>query len=145
MPRSSIARPLSAAVNGLYFPANEFTRYSGVWTCGDLGADIGWVQDSQFDFAFAEANVALLLREDDYVASLYATIDGQPANAPPQDASGSTMVNLTSDTRMPQWSLIRYTRSRRHRAYTPRRSGSGLGSLGAGRIRRQFRRLIRSL
>ena len=94
--------PLSAAVNGLYFPANVFTRYSGVWTFGD----IGWVQDSQFDFAFAGSDVALLLREDDYVASLYATIDGQPANALPQDASGSTMVNLTSDTRLPQLSLI---------------------------------------
>ncbi len=88
-------------MNGLYFPANEFTRYSGVWTFGDLGADIGGA-DSQFDFAFAGSDVALLLREDDYVASLYATIDGQPANALPQDASGSTMVNLTSDTRLPQ-------------------------------------------
>ena len=35
-----------------YFPSEltPFASYSGVWTFGPLGADIGWVQDSQFQF-----------------------------------------------------------------------------------------------
>lgn len=98
--------PAAAAANGLYFPANAYARYSGVWTFGALGADIGWVQDSQLDFSFSGSDVALLTREDDYVAYLYATVDGQPANALPHDASGSTLVNLTSDTRQPELTLV---------------------------------------
>lgn len=98
--------PPGAAANGLYFPANPFTRYSGVWTFGDLGADIGWVQDSQFDFDFAGSDVALLTREDDYVANLYATVDGDVANTLPRDALGRSLINLTSDTRLPQITLV---------------------------------------
>ncbi|MCC6802707.1 MAG: beta-galactosidase, partial [Anaerolineae bacterium] len=96
----------TTATNGLYFPANEFARYSGVWTFGDLGADIGWVQDSQLDFVYAGSDLSLLVREDDYVALLYATVDGQPANALPRDAEGSAILNLTSGTRQPKLSLV---------------------------------------
>ncbi|MFN8448346.1 MAG: hypothetical protein U0521_07085 [Anaerolineae bacterium] len=100
-------RPQSTcAANGLYFPASEFARYSGVWTFGDLGADIGWVQDSQLDFTYQGSDLALLVREDDYVALLYATVDGQPANALPRDASGEAILNLTSGTRLPEVSLV---------------------------------------
>ncbi len=98
--------PPAAASNGLYFPANRFARYSGVWTFGDLGADIGWVQDSQLDFSFQGSDLALLVREDDYVAYLYATVDGQQANALPRDASGDALLNLTSDTRQPETDLV---------------------------------------
>ncbi len=96
----------TTATNGLYFPANPFARYSGVWTFGDLGADIGWVQDSQLDFSYAGNDLALRVRQDDYVAFLYSTVDGQPANALPRDASGNAILNLTSDTRLPETSLI---------------------------------------
>ncbi len=95
-----------AAANGLYFPANPFARYCGVWTFGALGADIGWVQDSQLDFSFQGSDLALLLRQDDYVAYLYATVDGQPANALPRDANGNAFLNLTSGTRQPETSLV---------------------------------------
>lgn len=98
--------PPTAAASGLYFPANPFARYSGVWTLGELGADIGWVQDSQLDFTYQGGDLSLLVREDDYVALLYATVDGQPANALPRDASGSAILNLTSDTRLPELSLV---------------------------------------
>src|SRR5690606_30651696 len=101
------ARPQqSHAVNGLYFPANPFTRYSGVWTFGELGADIGWVQDSQLEFDFVGRDVALLLREDNYVAFLYPTIDGQPANATPRDASGNAFINLKSNSESPELRLV---------------------------------------
>lgn len=101
------ARPQpTAAVNGLYFPANGFARYSGVWTFGALGADIGWVQDSQLDFTYQGGDLALLLRKDDYVAILYVTVDGQPANALPRDASGNAILNLTSGSRLPELALV---------------------------------------
>lgn len=96
----------TSAANGLYFPANDFARYSGVWTFGDLGADIGWVQDSQLDFTYSGSELSLLVREDDYVAQLYATVDGQPANALPRDADGSAILNLTSGTRQPELNLV---------------------------------------
>lgn len=102
-----VNRPVpAAAANGLYFPANEYARYSGVWTFGVLGADIGWVQDSQLDFTYQGNDIALLTRQDDYVALLYATVDGQQANALPRDANGSAILNLTSDTSLPELSLV---------------------------------------
>ncbi|MEO8394329.1 MAG: O-antigen ligase family protein, partial [Chloroflexota bacterium] len=96
----------STATSGLYFPANPFARYSGVWTFGDLGADIGWVQDSQLDFSYTGSDLALRVRQDNYVAFLYATVDGQPANTLPRDASGNAILNLTSDTRLPETNLV---------------------------------------
>ena len=96
----------TAASNGLYFPANPFASYSGVWTFGDLGADIGWVQDSQLDFSYTGSDLALLVRQDDYLAFLYSTVDGQQANALPRDASGNAVLNLTSDTRQPETNLV---------------------------------------
>ncbi len=98
--------PQTSAQNGLYFPANPFARYSGVWTFGPLGADIGWVQDSQLDFTFSGQDVSLLVREDDYVALLYATLDGHPTNALPHDAAGNSYLLLTSDTLMPTTELV---------------------------------------
>ena len=38
------------ATNGLYPPTTPYAQYSGVWTFGELGADIGWLRDSQFTF-----------------------------------------------------------------------------------------------
>lgn len=105
------ARPAeTAATNGLYFPANPYTRYSGVWTFSDLGADIGWIQDSRFAFDFHGDALALLLRRDNYLAFLYPTIDNAPANAAPRDASGSAYITLTSDTHEPETVLVPVTR-----------------------------------
>ncbi len=101
------ARPQpSAAADGLFFPANAYAHYSGVWTFGALGADIGWVQDSQLDFTFQGSDLALLLRQGDYVALLYVTIDGKPANALPYDADGNSFINLTSGDQQPHTSLV---------------------------------------
>lgn len=99
------------AQNGLFPAVNSFTRYSGVWTFGPLGADIGWVQDSQFSFDFSGSDVALLLRQDNYTAYLYPTIDGQQANAAPSDASGNHYIVLTSPSLLPETNLIPIARS----------------------------------
>ncbi len=96
----------SGAVNGLYFPANPYARYSGVWTFGELGADIGWVQDSRLAFDFIGSDVALLLRRDDYLAFLYPTIDGRPTDATPRDADGRSFITLRSADLTPSLDLI---------------------------------------
>lgn len=98
------------AQNGLFAAANPYARYSGVWTLGEMGADIGWLQDSQLTFSFMGQDVALLLRQDDYVAYLYPTIDGKPANAVPRDAAGNAYIVLTSGSRLPETNLVTVAR-----------------------------------
>lgn len=102
---SARAQPPSAS-NGLYPAASDSVQYSGVWTFGPLGADIGWVGDSKVRFTFSGSDIALRLRQGDYVARLYATIDGAPANALPRDSAGNAFVLLTSDTLQPQEGLV---------------------------------------
>lgn len=96
----------NTATNGLYAARNPFARYSGVWTFGPLGADIGWINDSQVRFDFAGREVALLVRQDDYVAYLYPHINGEPAPLPPRDNAGNAYIILTSDTLEPVLNLV---------------------------------------
>ncbi|MBL8163237.1 MAG: O-antigen ligase family protein [Anaerolineae bacterium] len=95
-----------AAENGLFPAVNPYATYSGVWTFGPLGADIGWVQDSQFAFRFRGRDISLLLRQDNYTAYLYPSIDGEPANAIPRDSSGNAYVVLTSGGNLPEINLV---------------------------------------
>lgn len=108
----------SAASNGLYPPQNRFTQYSGIWTFGPLGADLGWVNDSRFIFRFTGTSVALLLRQDNYVAQFYATINDQPANALPQDPDGNAFALLTSGSLLPEVSLVPIAHSLHERSHT---------------------------
>ena len=96
------------AQNGLYHPRTPFARYSGLWQFSELGADIGWLNtsDSQLEFDFFGTDLALLLREDDYVAFLYPTVDRQPANATPHDSNGNAYIFLRSHSHQPQTSLV---------------------------------------
>ncbi|HYO88682.1 MAG TPA: O-antigen ligase family protein [Candidatus Limnocylindrales bacterium] len=100
------ARPAQTqAANGLYAPANPFAEYSGAWRFGPLGADIGPYQDSQAVLNFTGREVALKLRQDDFVAYLFAEVDGEPANGLPQGGDGNAYVILTSGTRQPELGL----------------------------------------
>jgi O-antigen ligase len=94
---------------GLYSAANPYAQYSGVWTFSPLGADIGWLSDSRFKFDFYGSEVGLLLREDDYIAYLYPTINNNPtlANAVPQDASGNPYIILNSGTTLPALKTVK--------------------------------------
>ena len=94
------------ATNGLFAPQNPYANYSGIWTFSELGADIGWVEDSQLTFDFSGEDVALLLRQDDYVANLYPTIDNQPANRLPQDNAGNSYIAMTSHSLQPEITLV---------------------------------------
>ena len=48
----------------------------------------------------------MLLREDDYVAFLYPTVDDLPANATQKDSSGNAYVFLRSNSRAPETNLV---------------------------------------
>jgi O-antigen ligase len=114
--------PTTNASNGLFPAVNPFARYSGVWTFSALGADIGWVRptDSQLEFSFTGTDVALLLRQDDYVAYLYPTVDGQPANDVPRDPEGTAYIVLTSDSLDPETTLVSVARNLAYDTHTLR-------------------------
>jgi O-antigen ligase len=100
-------RPMpTAAMDGLYHARNRYARYSGIWRFSEFGADMGWVQDSRFEFDFVGSDIALLLRQDNYLAHFYVTIDDQPANALPRDAAGNTYVVLRSSILEPEVGLV---------------------------------------
>ena len=100
------------AQNGLYHALNSHARYSGVWQFSQRGADIGWLpaSDSQLELDFYGSDLAMLLREDDYVAFLYPTVDGRPANAAQVDASGKAYIFLGSNSLQPELSLVAVAR-----------------------------------
>lgn len=102
----------AVAQNGLFHARTEHARYSGVWQFSELGADIGWLEtsDSQLEFDFYGSDIAMLLREDDYIAFLYPTVDGSPANATAQDSSGNSYVFLRSNSHGPETNLIPISR-----------------------------------
>ena len=102
----------SAAQNGLFHPRTEYARYSGVWQFSELGADIGWLEtsDSRFEFDFYGSDLALLLREDNYIAFLYPNVDGEPANATPRDSDGNPYVFLRSNSQAPEINLVPISR-----------------------------------
>ena len=102
---AGLPRP-SAAGNGLHPVSNPWAEYSGIWTFGEAGADFGWINDSQLQFDFAGEEIALLVREGDYVAWLYTTLDGEPANALPRGQDGRAYLTLTSATRQPNLRLV---------------------------------------
>ena len=96
------------AQDGLYHAVNDHARYQGDWQFSQLGADVGARQpsDSQLAFDFYGSDLALLLREDDYVAFLYPTVDGEPANAAQRDAAGNAYIFLRSDSRSAETNLV---------------------------------------
>lgn len=109
-----------SARNGVFHPITPFARYSGLWTFGPRGADIGWLEtsDSQLEFDFTGRDMALWLREDNYVAFLYPTVDGQPANAVPRDSSGNAYIFLQSDTLKPELNAVPVSRNLADRPHT---------------------------
>lgn len=94
------------AVSGWYPVRTDQAAYSGVWTFGAAGADIGWLRDSRVRFTFKGTDIALLLRQDDYVAHLYVSVDGKPANALPRDAAGNAYLVLSSGSLHPEYGPV---------------------------------------
>lgn len=98
----------AVAQNGLFHARTEHARYSGVWQFSELGADIGWLEtsDSQLELDFYGTDLAMLLREDDYIAFLYPTVDGIPSNATAHDSDGNSYIFLRSNSHGPEQNLV---------------------------------------
>ncbi len=94
---------------GLHAMIDPSVMYSGAWRFGALGADIQQntaVSGSTFNVTFEGKSIALLVRRADYVAYLYATLDGGHANALPLNLEGEAALLLTSPDRAPHTDLI---------------------------------------
>ena len=93
------AQPPDVALPGFHpaRPDDPAQRYSGGWQFSpQFGADIGGDGD-RVTFTFWGTGVGLRVRRADFRARLYATIDGQPANALPRDENGATLVLTSPD------------------------------------------------
>ncbi len=78
---------------GLHDPHDSRVQAQGTWRFGPLGADVQQAgtgeppedgSDHKLTFSFEGTALAFKVRRGDYVAFLYITVDGQPANALPQ-------------------------------------------------------------
>ncbi len=106
---------------GLATLSDPRVTHTGAWRFGPLGADVQQnadQSDSQLSVSFdvpvsalSGGSVALSVRRADYVAYLYITIDGQPANALPRDPNGEAYLLLTSPDRQPHTDLITVARN----------------------------------
>ena len=105
---SSSASATGPLAPGIYPMAHPAIEYSGVWTFGPRGADIGWLEtsDSRLAVSFAGDSVALILNRADYVAFLYVQVDGQSASALPADNRGNSIIVLRSGDLQPRRQVI---------------------------------------
>lgn len=101
---SSINRQMFVLIPGLYSAQvlNAYAIIEGDWQFSDLGADIPETPPATLTFNFEGTDLALTVRRADYRAYLYVTIDGQPANALPQDSTGAAYLILTSPDLQPR-------------------------------------------
>ena len=82
-----------AAMPGVYPAATELANFTGTWTLGPQGADIGQSGDA-VTLTFEGTGVALTVRRGPYRAFLFVTVDGAPANALATDREGRAYVVL---------------------------------------------------
>ncbi len=94
-----------ALETGLYDPTDPRIEYRGDWQFGPLGADVRNQTTGdppadgsahQLSFKFEGTALAFLVRRADYVAYVYVTVDGQPANALPRLNGGDAYILLKS-------------------------------------------------
>lgn len=90
---------------GFHFasPHDPAQVYTGNWEFSpEFGADIGQQPDDQrlgdsVTFSFWGTEAGLRVRRANFRARLYVTIDGQPANALPQDEYGAVLILTAAD------------------------------------------------
>ncbi len=110
LPALEARLPVRGAGVGFHPVDSPWAQYSGQWSFGIQGADFGWSNDSEVRFDFVGEEIALRLREGDFVAWFYASVDGEPANALPRDPGGKAYLTLTSATRQPREQLVTLAR-----------------------------------
>lgn len=80
-------------VSGVYRADTKLATFTGTWTLGPQGADIGQSGD-RVAFSFDGTDVALTVRRGPYRAFLFVTVDGAPAPALPRDREGNAYIVL---------------------------------------------------
>jgi O-antigen ligase len=93
------AQPLDLAMPGFHLadPDDLSQQYAGEWEFSpEFGADIGQSGGSA-RFSFWGTDIGLRVRRADFRARLYATVDGQPANALPRDENGAMLILTSPD------------------------------------------------
>lgn len=93
------AQPAEVAMPGFHpaRPDDPAQEFSGDWEFSpEFGADIGQSGDAA-RFTFWGTDVGLRVRRADFRARLYATVDGQPANALPRDENGAMLILTSPD------------------------------------------------
>lgn len=85
-----------AARAGVYRADTDLAQFTGPWTLGPQGADMGEPVDVRPSVAldFEGTGVALTVRRGPYRAFLFVTVDGEPAPALPRDREGRAYVVL---------------------------------------------------
>lgn len=87
---------------GTYTPLSGIADWEGDWEFSALGADPSQEGGEQVTIPFWGTDLGLRVRRGHYRAYLYVTVDGQPANALPQDEQGRAYLVLTSPDYTPQ-------------------------------------------
>lgn len=86
------ARPATATPGG-HNAGTALAAFTGTWTRGPQGADIGQTGD-RVSLPFTGTDIALTVRRGPYRAFLFVTVDGAPAPALPRDREGRSYVVL---------------------------------------------------
>ncbi len=102
-PISNLQSP-NIALPGFHFasPDDPAQVYEGGWRFSpEFGADISQTADGEapdkVTFTFWGTDVGLRVRRANFRARLNVTVDGQPANALPQDENGAVLVLTAAD------------------------------------------------
>jgi O-antigen ligase len=90
-----------AAVGSTALEPTGKADFRGEWRFSELGADVTDAGGQSVRIPFEGTELGLRVRRGDYRAYFYVTVDGQPANALPQDDAGAYLV-LTSPDGVPQ-------------------------------------------
>jgi len=88
-----MASPPPLLTPGVYGPDHPALAFSGSWRLTPEAADIGRTGDA-LDFDFMGTRLDLEVQRGPFWAYFTVTVDGQPANALPQDGSGDANLIL---------------------------------------------------
>ncbi|HIE37574.1 MAG TPA: hypothetical protein EYP77_00615, partial [Anaerolineae bacterium] len=97
-----LARGPTINYPGAYTPLSGRAEWVGNWEFSDLGADPSQEGGERVAIPFWGTDLGLRVRRGHYRAYFYITVDGEPANALPQDETGRAYLPLTSPDYRPQ-------------------------------------------
>lgn len=104
------------ATVGVYPATHPSGRRQGAWRAAPDGLDVPREPPAALEIAFEGTRLDLLLRRGEYRALLYITIDGQPANALPQQDGRAYLWLFDPLEEEAEITIARHLPDGRHRA-----------------------------